>query len=233
MRRLLLAAAFAIAAPAALAQPMPGAATVVYRPNPRGQTGLRVVGPPGSMVRIFDGGMETVSGGPPLWMVAFPGHVYRIVLTFPDGGRWERVLTAQPGMNALVSAMGFGGAEPPPVYAPPPYAPPQAYPQPAPPPAAAGPMPMDPGTFAQLEASINAEPFPQNKIGVLRTAAQGAYFTCAQVGQLVDLYAFPDDKVRVVALTRSGLVDPQNAFLLYGHFAFPNDKERVRRILSQ
>ncbi len=206
-----------------------GAISVAYRPSQSGGSGIKVAAPPGARIRILDGGGQPVAGGgESLWAPAAPGRVYQVVLAYPDGSSWSQLVTAQPGMTALVVA---GGVTPNVVVNAPPPAQPIYAPMVGPPPPT-GPMPMADGDFARLVAAIQAEAFPENKLNVLRTAAQGNAFTCRQVGQLVDLYAFPDDKVKAVRITRAGIVDPQNGYTIYGHFTFPDDKEKVRHILA-
>lgn len=92
---------------------------------------------------------------------------------------------------------------------------------------------MAAGDFAALLAAVHEEDFSSDKLGVIRQAVDGgAWFTCAQVGQLVDQLDMGDDKVQVVALTRSRLVDPANGFSLQKKFTFSSDKEKVRRLLG-
>ncbi len=223
-----------------------GAATVAYRPSEMGGSGIQVFAPAGARIRILRGAQPLAEGVSSLWVPAVPGLEYGVTLHNPDGSAWNQPVVAQPGMTAVVNVSGavamaapsptYVAPAPAPSYVAPAYqpapSPPAAY-APPPQPVAAGPGPMDPGAFGSLVSAINAEAFPSNKLQVLRTAAQGAFFTCAQVGRLIDLFAFPDDKVKVVAITHRSLVDPQDSFTLYGHFAFPDDKAKVRRILAQ
>ena len=203
--------------------------TLAFRPNPDGFTLVKVVGPFGARVRIFDQSELVTSDELPLACKALPDHVYRVAIRRRDGAVFEKRIRARSGMTATL----FVGQAPPEVASwsgsPEPMA---APPPPPPPPPPMGPQPMADSDFAQLASAISAEPFPSNKIDVLRTAVPSAYFTCAQVGRLVDLYDFPNDKVKVVALTREHILDRQNGFTLYQHFAFPGDKDRVQRLLG-
>ncbi|MHB1847318.1 MAG: DUF4476 domain-containing protein [Deltaproteobacteria bacterium] len=201
-----------------------GSYQLAYLQSNDGATLLKALAPDGRRIRIFEGPHFVAEGSAPLILASLPGRVYRVLVQNPDGSTWERRVETQPGMVATLS-IGMGpalvAAPPPPQY------PPQGF---APPPP--GPMPMAPGDFDRLAQAISAEGFPENKLAVLRTAAQSAAFSCDQVGRLIDLYAFPNDKVKVVAITKGEIVDPQDAYTLYGHFAFPGDKDRVRQILG-
>lgn len=85
--------------------------------------------------------------------------------------------------------------------------------------------------FAALVEAVNAENFGDAKLDVVRTAEGG--FTVDQLGQLVDLFNFSDEKVKVVEIVKPHLVDPQNAFKLYSRFTFDDDKKRVKAILGK
>jgi hypothetical protein len=85
--------------------------------------------------------------------------------------------------------------------------------------------------FAAVVEAVNAESFGDAKLDVVRTA--DGFFTVDQLGQLVDLFSFSDEKVEVVAIVKPRLVDPQNAFKLYSRFTFDDDKKRVKAILGK
>lgn len=95
------------------------------------------------------------------------------------------------------------------------------------------PQPMDPARFSALLEAIDAEGFEDGKLGVLRTAAPGAFFTVGQVGELVDQFAFSSGKLAVVETCKPRILDLANAFQLYSHFSFESDKAKVRRILGR
>lgn len=94
-------------------------------------------------------------------------------------------------------------------------------------------MGLAPADFAALLAAVEEEDFSSDKLGVIRSAVDGgAFFSCAQVGQLVDALDMSSDKVQVVELTRARLVDPNNGFTLLKRFTFSSDKEKVRKLLG-
>ncbi len=196
---------------------------VSYQPHPQGFTQVQVVAPAGVQIVVYDGYAMVGNGYGTVVAGAYPGRFYRVDFVNPDGTRWEQTVAAQAGMIASLGVVPQAPPPPPPpqpVYAPPPVAPPP-------------PAQMAPGDFASLQNAINQAAFPRDKIAVLATAAASAYFSCGQVGRLIDLYAFPEDKVRVARLVRDHIVDPGNEYTLYAHYAFPDDREKVRHILMR
>ena len=97
-----------------------------------------------------------------------------------------------------------------------------------------GPVAMAASDFEALLGAVKAESFSGEKLDVIRTATDhDGYFTCVQVGQLIDLLTMGSDKVEVVAITRRHLVDSNNAFTLSQRFTFSSDKEKVRAMLAR
>lgn len=121
------------------------------------------------------------------------------------------------GRTLALASAGVGGALA--IVAPPPA--------PAPAPAPAAPTAMDEGKFASLVKAVQASAFGDDKVGAVRTAAAGNWFTIDQVGRLVDLASFGDDKVAIVSACRAKVVDPENAFQLGTHFSFSSDREKA------
>ena len=85
--------------------------------------------------------------------------------------------------------------------------------------------------FGALVEAVKAESFGDAKLDVVRTAEGG--LTVDQVGQLVDLFSFSEEQVKVIEITNPRLVDRQNAFKLYSHFTFDSDKKKVKAILGK
>jgi hypothetical protein len=96
---------------------------------------------------------------------------------------------------------------------------------PAPPPAPAAPVAMSQASFASLLQVVNARSYGDDKVGAIRTAAAGNWFTIAQVGQLIDTMSYGADKVAAVKACAPRVVDPENAFALANHFSYGADGE--------
>ncbi len=213
-------------------------AVVVVQPPPRvlgadrfrvdyalsAQPRLVVTQPEGATAQVWsDEGLEGQLSVP----FSFDGRgerYYRVILFGADGAAFfDRKLELKSFKQATLSLRGPQVVV---VQAPPAVAVQAA-------PVYAAPAGLAPSDFAALVAAVEGEDFSSDKLGVIRTAVGGgAWFTCAQVGQLVDLLDMGDDKVQVVALTRSRLVDPNNGFSLTSRFTFSSDKEKVRKLLG-
>jgi len=213
-----------------------------YQSNPDGTTLMRVVQPEGAQCQVYDGRALVAEDDVPMSFNAQPDKFYRFVIRLPNGMVWEKKLAAKRAQTGSLAVAAPGVVTTQVVVADPPPPPPPAqvvvhevhhvHTAPPPPPPAA-PAGMNPSDFASLKSAIDGEDFSQQKLDVLRTAAGAAYFTIDQVGQLVDLYDCSNDKVEAGRICSSRIVDRQNAFQLYKHFDFSNDKERVKQIIGQ
>jgi hypothetical protein len=111
------------------------------------------------------------------------------------------------------------------------------WPQPAPggavPPVDAGPRPMGERRFEEFMRTMDAEPFPRGKMGVVESAARDNWFFVAQLRRIVDALTFPSDKMRAVEIVAPRVVDRENAFSLLGAFTFDSEKEQARKIFER
>jgi hypothetical protein len=85
--------------------------------------------------------------------------------------------------------------------------------------------------FAGLVEAVKAESFSDAKLDVVRTSEGG--LTVEQLGQLIGLFSFSAEQVKVVELCQQRLVDRENAFKLYKHFTFDADKKKVKALLGR
>lgn len=85
--------------------------------------------------------------------------------------------------------------------------------------------------FAALKKAVDDASFSDEKLGVVKTAAEHSGFTIQQVGELVDLMAHSSDKLGVVEVLNKRIVDRKNGFKLLSHFTFSGDKEKVQALL--
>lgn len=104
--------------------------------------------------------------------------------------------------------------------------------QPPPPPPQPVVYPMAPPQFSSLRRAIQSESFSANKLRVLEQATTAHYFICAQVNEVLNDFAFSQDKLQAARLLKPRILDPENKFKLYEAFTFPNDKEELKRILQ-
>lgn len=92
---------------------------------------------------------------------------------------------------------------------------------------------MSADSFWQLQQAIQKEPFQDDKLDVLGAAAPYSLFTVSQVGQILDLFPFGEDKVKALRTLNPRILDRANAFQLFSHFRFDDEKEAARKILAQ
>ncbi|MBI3181609.1 MAG: DUF4476 domain-containing protein [Myxococcales bacterium] len=195
-----------------------------YDSSSDGRTLMKVLEPEGARCDVWDGNRKATFEVP-FSFDAAPDRFYKFVVYLPNGQVFEKKLEAKARQVGKLYVQGGGSATvmvrvDGPAHAPPPPPPP------------AGPVPMGEGDFSALVGAVQAEDFSGEKLDVIRTASSRAYFTVDQVGRLVDLMDFGNDKVQVVEITRAKIVDRQNAFQLYQHFEFAGEKQQVKRLLG-
>jgi len=86
--------------------------------------------------------------------------------------------------------------------------------------------------YDALLAALKEQGFADDKLSVLETAAKNAWFTVDQVGGLLKMFSFPDDKLAALRMVSNLIVDAENKFLLYGSFVHSSDKEEAKKILE-
>lgn len=138
---------------------------------------------------------------------------------------------SSPGLIIVRAPTSMNPGVVPPVLnpAPPPVGPAPVVPAPVVPPPVApppAPLPLDDQAFGALLKAVDDAPFSDDQLGILKTASSG-YFTCAQVGQLIDQISFSADKVEAVQILRPHIIDPQNAYTLNEHLSFSDDRRKV------
>jgi hypothetical protein len=88
---------------------------------------------------------------------------------------------------------------------------------------------MKPDAFNALVSAVKSASFDDDKVAVVRGAAQHNWFTSAQVATLVTLLSFGDGKVEAAAACWPRIVDPENNFVIYQKLDFDSDKEKLRK----
>ncbi|MFZ5438381.1 MAG: DUF4476 domain-containing protein [Myxococcota bacterium] len=181
------------------------------------QETLRLLSPEGAHADIWaDDGSYVGGFDVPCEVRATPGQFYRVVMSANGTLVFDRKVELRQYYRTNVV---FRGARAPQQVV--------VVQQAAPPP----PVAMSMVDFPALVAAVKEESFSDGKLSVVQTAEGG--MTVEQLGQLVDLFSFGGDKVKVVELCRDRLVDRQNAFKLYSHFTFDADKQKVKALLGK
>jgi len=168
-----------------------------------GRTVIEVTEPEGTQVQAFDGPALVASDAAPVAFDALPDHYYRMVFQLPSGGVREKKVQARAGELLNVRVTE-----------------------------AKGPQAMNDKDFRTLRTALDREAGDAAKLAVLRTAAANAFFTTAQAGQLIDRLVYRDDKLAAVPLLKDRILDKQNAWQLYQHFTYREDKMKVQEMLE-
>ena len=171
--------------------------------RPHGRTVIEVTEPEGMQVQAFDGPALVAADTVPVAFDALPDHYYRMVFQLPSGALREKKLQAHAGELLSVRVME-----------------------------SKGPQPMSDKEFRTLRSALDREAGDAAKLAVLRAAASSAFFTTAQAGQLIDRLVYRDDKLAAIPILKDRILDKQNAWQLYQHFTYREDKMKVQEILE-
>ncbi len=87
--------------------------------------------------------------------------------------------------------------------------------------------------FAALLRQLEDADFTSERKAVLASAAGGYYFTCEQLGRILDVMEFSSERMDAIKIVAPRLVDPQNSFQVLGHLEFESEKQQARRILAR
>ena len=96
----------------------------------------------------------------------------------------------------------------------------------------AKPRPMGKKAFAALLKTVRTESFGSGRLQVIRSASTHHHFTVKQVLSLLEQLSFSSKKLEAVRTLYPRVVNPQNAFQLYGAFTYESDKRKLRAILE-
>lgn len=171
--------------------------------RPHGRTVIEVTEPEGTQVQAFDGPALVAADTAPVAFDALPDHYYRMVFQLPTGGVREKKVQARAG--ELLNVRVLEGK---------------------------GPQAMSDREFRILRTALDREGADAAKLAVLRTAAANAFFTTEQAGQLIDRLVYRDDKLAAVPILKDRILDKQNAWQLYQHFTYREDKMKVQEMLE-
>jgi hypothetical protein len=92
---------------------------------------------------------------------------------------------------------------------------------------------MDAASFSRLMNQIEDEGFADDQMRYIRTASSKHYFSVSQVGQLIDLFSFSEEKIDCLRVTYPKVVDKDNGFNLIGKFTYADEKEDAEQIINQ
>jgi len=168
------------------------------------RTVVEVTEPEGAQVQAFDGAALVADDTVPLAFDAQPDHYYRLVARFPSGAVRDKKVQARAGR--LLSIRLEEAKEP------------QA---------------MSEKDFSALRTGLEHERSNTVKLSLLRSAAASAYFTTAQAGSLIDRLGYREDKLAAIPILKDRILDRENAWQLYQHFTYREDKMKVQEMLER
>ena len=190
----------------------PAPATVVeenvaveYRPQSEGKTLLEVLSPSGARVDVREGQALVGRDVAPMTVPAQADHWYVVAARLPSGAARETKVQARAGQIASVHFA-------------------EAVPQ--------GPQAMSREAFKDFVHNVDMEAGDEAKLRLIQSAAAHEWFTAAMAGVLIDHIVHRENKIAAVPILKERILDRENAFWLYQHFTYREDKAKVQEMLE-
>ena len=178
---------------------------VEYRPQSEGKTLLEVASPAGARVDVHEGQALLGRDVAPMAVRAEADHWYVVAARLPTGELRETKVQTRAGQIASVH---FATAAP------------------------QGPQAMSHDGFTDFVHGVDAEAGDEAKLRLLKSAAAREWFTAAMAGVLIDHIVHRENKLLAVPLLKDRILDRENAFWLYQHFTYRDDKAKVQEMLE-
>ena len=195
-----------VPAPVAQALPVIGDDVALdYRTQSEGHSLIEVASPAGARIDVREGQALIGRDTAPMAVKAEPDHWYMIGARLPSGAIREAKVQARAGQ---VASLRFVDA-------------------------AQGPQAMSREAFKGFLQALDEEPGDQAKLNLLRSAAARQWFTSAMAGVILDHIVYRESKLAAVPILKDRILDRENAFWLYQHFTYREDKAKVQEILER
>lgn len=178
---------------------------VEYRPQSEGKTLLEVSSPSGARVDVKEGQALVGRDVAPMTVRAEADHWYVVAARLPSGAVRESKVQARAGQVASVRFV-------------------EAAPQ--------GPQAMSREAFKDFVHNLDIEAGDEAKLRLIKSAAASQWFTAAMAGVLIDHVVHRENKLLAVPLLKDRILDKENAFWLYQHFTYREDKAKVQEMLE-
>jgi len=180
-------------------------AAVEYRQQADGHSLLEIASPPGARVDVREGQALIGRDTVPMTVRVQADHWYAIAARLPSGTARELKVQARAGQIASVRFIDL---------------------------APQGPQPMSREAFKAFVQSVDEEAGDAAKLNLIRSAASHQWFTSAMAGVLIDHVVHRENKIAAVPILKDRILDRENAFWLYQHFTYREDKAKVQEILE-
>lgn len=178
---------------------------VEYRPQSEGSTLLEVLSPNGARVDVREGQALIGRDVAPMTVKGEADHWYVVAARLPSGAVRETKVQARAGQ---VASVRFA----------------EAVPQ--------GPQPMSREAFKEFVHNVDMEAGDEAKLNLIHAAAANQWFTAAMAGILIDHIVHRENKLAAVPILKDRILDRENAFWLYQHFTYREDKAKVQEMLE-
>jgi len=178
---------------------------VEYRPQSEGRTLLEVLSPAGARVDVREGQALIGRDVAPMTVRGEADHWYVVSARLPSGAQRETKVQARAGQ---VASVHFAEAAP------------------------QGPQPMSREAFKDFVHNVDMEAGDEAKLRLIHSAAANQWFTAAMAGVLIDHIVHRENKLAAVPLLKDRILDRENAFWLYQHFTYREDKAKVQEMLE-
>jgi hypothetical protein len=179
--------------------------SVDYRPQSEGQSLIEVASPVGARIDVREGQALVGRDTAPMTVRTQPDHWYAIAARLPSGAAREAKVQARSGQVASVRFIDL---------------------------APKGPQAMSREEFKAFLQAIDEQPGDDAKLNLIRSAASHQWFTSAMAGVLIDHIVYRPNKVAAVPVLKDRILDRENAFWLYQHFTYREDKAKVQEMLE-
>lgn len=93
--------------------------------------------------------------------------------------------------------------------------------------------PMSPQAHAQLLVTLRRSPYSSSRIAILQDVARFNAFTTAQVTDIIRLFPYSSDKVKVATMLYPSVVDPQNFYQVVAQLPYESDRRRLRTQIAR
>jgi hypothetical protein len=193
--------------PAAVAPPpvVGEEVAVEYRQQSDGQALIEVAAPVGARVDVREGQALVGRDAAPMAVKAQADHWYTVSARLPSGAAREAKVQARA---AQVASLRFNDVAP------------------------QGPQPMSRDAFKDFTHALDMEAGDEAKLNLLRSAASHEWFTASMAGVVIDHIVHRENKLQAVPILKDRILDRENAFWLYQHFTYREDKARVQEMLE-
>ena len=91
---------------------------------------------------------------------------------------------------------------------------------------------MSKNDFNILLHWLKNEPFSDDQLNMLCTAAKSNFFTIEQLERILDVFAFEIDRIEAVKIFYPKILDKENSFRLYSKFDFSKSKDELEALLQ-